>query len=117
MKMRSISGQPVYVTDDTGLHCTWIGAEWVEVNTSMVKRAIMSNCIPESLDPSNYQEMERKAVNVAVSRMSLVKDKIKLMFDKDMEGDITNAGYPNLKRLETYVGGVVTREDMATAMN
>ena len=118
MRMRSVSGKDVYVTSEDGMHSDYIGKDYKEVHPRLVQRALMSGCTPEAFDEKFYeQEVLAKQAKTMADRSSVIREKVELMFQNNFEGDITAAGFPNLKKLSTYVGFEVSREEMVEAVS
>ncbi len=117
MKMKSITGKDVYVTSQCGMHCIWVSPDWTDVPNHMLRDALMQGCVPEGVEQNNFNLAKAVVENEGSTQsMNAIIKSIENMFSLAQEGDFTSAGMPNLKRLSSYAGFPVSREQMSEAL-
>lgn len=114
MRMKSMTGEEVYINMKETGHSVRIGTDWTEVHPRFQKLAIFLDCVPEFFE--NYVEEDEVESERPKSVMELIIDAIKGMKADPKDGYFTQEGVPNLKKLSVIVGFGVKREQLMEAM-
>lgn len=110
MKFKSPNNEPTMIGLTSG-HTMVVEPTGTEVPQQFRRAAIAAGCTPMGVGISEQPE----ASEAAETRQDVIKNAINKMLDGGEDGDFTNDGKPDLKKLSETAGFKVTRDERDAA--
>lgn len=112
MKYRSPTGEPLRVATTAG-HTAILGEEWQELQPVFHQAALLAGAEVDKQVTSAKETKPESTGPQAKDTDAIIERALKVMLERDQDGDFNAADEPNLKVLSKLAGIKITREQVS----
>ncbi len=114
MRLKSPTSEPISFGTMSGSgHCMVLGPDGAEIPQMFLQPAFAAGAVPADAVAEEFVALPPQTPTK--THQELIQDAIKVMLERNEEGDFTAAGLPDRRRLAKVAGLNVTAEDLIIA--